>query len=317
MIGQLASRLKQVALFNKMRKLFFFISSLLIAVAFASCGQTKNTADGKDSTILTLGVLPTIDCLPFYYADSVGLFDFYGLKMNLVTFDAAMDADTAFMNGCIDGIVTDWVKACIIWNGNTDSVPVAMVGELRLWLVAASESQLQNTENLKEKIIGVTRHSSIDYFADKILASAKLNSIDLNKPQINNIKLRALMVDQNQYDGAILPEPYASEAVAKGAKRLGSTMDFGVEGLMCVLFNDSVYKTRKEEMQKIKDVYDAAVRALNADSISNRLSYMPQSHRQFIHDTLFQYTTLNPSTQPNDSITQDIKSWAKGRGLIK
>ena len=94
MIGQLASRLKQVALFNKMRKLFFFISSLLIAVAFASCGQTKNTADGKDSTILTLGVLPTIDCLPFYYADSVGLFDFYGLKMNLVTFDAAMDADT-------------------------------------------------------------------------------------------------------------------------------------------------------------------------------------------------------------------------------
>lgn len=94
-------------------------------------------------------------------------------------------------------------------------------------------------------------------------------------------------------------------------------MDFGVEGLMCVLFNDSVYKTRKEEMQKIKDVYDAAVRALNTDSISNRLSYMPQSHRQFITDTLFQYTTLNPSTQPNDSITQDIKNWAKGRGLIK
>jgi ABC-type nitrate/sulfonate/bicarbonate transport system substrate-binding protein len=48
-----------------MRKLFFFILSLLIAVAFASCGQTKNTDDGKDSTILTLGVLPTIDCLPF------------------------------------------------------------------------------------------------------------------------------------------------------------------------------------------------------------------------------------------------------------
>ena len=28
------------------------------------------------------------------------------------------------------------------------------------------------------------------------------------------------MVDQNQYDGAILPEPYASECQARGARRI-------------------------------------------------------------------------------------------------
>lgn len=316
MIGQLASRLKQVALFNKMRKLFFLIYSLLITAALGSCGQAQSTADSKDSTTLMLGVLPTVDCLPFYYADSVGLFDSYGLKISLVTFDAAMDADTAFMNGTIDGIVTDLVKACI-WNENTDSMPVVMTGELRLWLVASSEAQLQNPENLKEKIIGITRHSSIDYFADKILASAKLKSIDLNKPQINNIKLRTQMVNQNQYDGAILPEPYASETIAKGGNRLESTMNLGAEELMCVLFNDSVYKDRNMDICKIKDVYDAAVKALNADSTSNRLDYIPQSHRLCIPETMFQYTPLNPSIQPKDSIIQDIKSWAKGRGLIK
>lgn len=316
MIGQLASRLKQVALFNKMRKLFFLIYSLLITAALGSCGQAQSTADSKDSTTLMLGVLPTVDCLPFYYADSVGLFDSYGLKISLVTFDAAMDADTAFMNGTIDGIVTDLVKACI-WNENTDSMSVVMTGELRLWLVASSEAQLQNSENLKEKIIGITRHSSIDYFADKILASAKLKSIDLNKPQINNIKLRTQMVNQNQYDGAILPEPYASETIAKGGNRLESTMNLGAEELMCVLFNDSVYKDRNMDICKIKDVYDAAVKALNADSTSNRLDYIPQSHRLCIPETMFQYTPLNPSIQPKDSIIQDIKSWAKGRGLIK
>ena len=316
MIGQLASRLKQVALFNKMRKLFFLIYSLLITAALGSCGQAQSTADSKDSTTLMLGVLPTVDCLPFYYADSVGLFDSHGLKISLVTFDAAMDADTAFMNGTIDGIVTDLVKACI-WNENTDSMSVVMTGELRLWLVASSEAQLQNSENLKEKIIGITRHSSIDYFADKILASAKLKSIDLNKPQINNIKLRTQMVNQNQYDGAILPEPYASEAIAKGGNRLESTMNLGAEELMCVLFNDSVYKDRNMDICKIKDVYDAAVKALNADSTSNRLDYIPRSHRLCIPETMFQYTPLNPSIQPKDSIIQDIKSWAKGRGLIK
>lgn len=299
-----------------MRKLFFLISSLLIAAEFGSCGQIARTADKKDSTILKLGVLPTVDCLPFYYADSVGLFDSYGLRISLVTFDAAMDADTAFINGDIDGVVTDWVKACV-WNENTDSMPIAMTGELRLWLVASSDALLQNSGDLKEKIIGITRHSSIDYFADKILSSAKLNSIELNKPQINNIKLRTLMVDQNQYDGAILPEPFASEAIAKGANRLESTMDLGTEELMCVLFNDSVYEARNEEISKIKDVYDVAVEALNTDSTSSRLNYIPQYHRLSIPDTMFQYIPLNPSIQPNDSIIQDIKNWAKGRGIIK
>lgn len=299
-----------------MRKLIYILSFLGLIGLFGSCGQTEKVKMDTDSTALKLGVLPTMECLPFYYADSIGIFDSLGIDVKLVTFEAAMDADTAFVNGCIDGIVTDLVKECI-WRGNGDTAHVAMVGDLRLWLVTAPKARLLKAESIKEKIIGITRHSSVDYFADKILESVKLQSTELNKPQINNLRLRGLMVDQDQYDGAILPEPYASEAVARGAKRLTGTEDLKLTNLLCVLFNDSVSQVRKDEIQKIRKAYDMAVLALNTDTLSNVLDFIPEQQRILLPDTLFQYVPMKPSITYDDTMMTDVKKWVKGRGLVK
>ena len=299
-----------------MHKLIYILSFLGLIGLFGSCGQTEKVKMDTDSTALKLGVLPTMECLPFYYADSIGIFDSLGIDVKLVTFEAAMDADTAFVNGCIDGIVTDLVKECI-WRGNGDTAHVAMVGDLRLWLVTAPKARLLKAESIKEKIIGITRHSSVDYFADKILESVKLQSTELNKPQINNLRLRGLMVDQDQYDGAILPEPYASEAVARGAKRLTGTEDLKLTNLLCVLFNDSVSHVRKDEIQKIRQAYDMAVLALNTDTLSNVLDFIPEQQRILLPDTLFKYVPMKPSITYDDTMMTDVKKWVKGRGLVK
>lgn len=299
-----------------MHKLIYILSFLGLIGLFGSCGQTEKVKMDTDSTALKLGVLPTMECLPFYYADSIGIFDSLGIDVKLVTFEAAMDADTAFVNGCIDGIVTDLVKECI-WRGNGDTAHVAMVGYLRLWLVTAPKARLLKAESIKEKIIGITRHSSVDYFADKILESVKLQSTELNKPQINNLRLRGLMVDQDQYDGAILPEPYASEAVARGAKRLTGTEDLKLTNLLCVLFNDSVSQVRKDEIQKIRQAYDMAVLALNTDTLSNVLDFIPEQQRILLPDTLFKYVPMKPSITYDDTMMTDVKKWVKGRGLVK
>ena len=299
-----------------MHRLIYILSFLGLIGLFGSCGQTEKVKMDTDSTALKLGVLPTMECLPFYYAGSIGIFDSLGIDVKLVTFEAAMDADTAFVNGCIDGIVTDLVKECI-WRGNGDTAHVAMVGDLRLWLVTAPKARLLKAESIKEKIIGITRHSSVDYFADKILESVKLQSTELNKPQINNLRLRGLMVDQDQYDGAILPEPYASEAVARGAKRLTGTEDVKLTNLLCVLFNDSVSQVRKDEIQKIRKAYDMAVLALNTDTLSNVLDFIPEQQRILLPDTLFKYVPMKPSVTYDDTMMTDVKKWVKGRGLVK
>ncbi len=301
---------------NKMRKLLYAFIWVAMAGMYGSCSQTGEKVTDEDSTALRLGVLPTMECLPFYYADSVGLFDSLGVDVKLVTFDAAMDADTAFVRERVDGAVTDLMKVAL-WQDKGDTAQVVMVGELRLWLITAQKARLLKAESLKEKIIGITRHSALDYFTDKILESVKLQSIDLNKPQINNLRLRALMVDQDQLDGAIMPEPFASEAVARGAKRLNSSVGMKVGNLMCVVFADSVYRARKAEIDKIQKAYDRAVEAMNGDSTLQVMGYFPKEHRMELPDTLFTYVPLKTSTAFHDSMLVDMKKWAKGRGLMK
>lgn len=302
---------------RQMKKLLYILSFLpFVAMSgLSGCKKTDAMPCDTDSVAIRLGVLPTIDCLPFYYADSTGIFDSLGIDVRLVTYDAAMDADTAFAKGYIDAIATDLVKACL-WE-DTDSVRLVMNGDLRLWLVTARNARLLKAESLKEKIIGITRHSAVDFFTDKVLESAKLKSIDLNKPQINNMKLRMLMTDQNQYDGAILPEPHASEAVARGAKRLASTMELNLHGLFCVAVSGSINRTRKADADKLREAYDMAVRAINADTMISVCGYFPKEHAIYLPDTLFTYEPLNESAPPNDSIKQIVKAWLMERQLIK
>lgn len=299
-----------------MRKLIYVFLCLLTIGLCGACGQANKVADEDDSMMLKLGVMPTVDCLPFYYADSVGLFDSLGVDVRLITFGAAIDADTAFWGGGIDGVVSDLVKECV-WRERGDSVHVAMCGDLRLWLVTSQTARIVRAESMKEKIVGITRNSAVDFFLDRVLEEAKFKSIDVNKPQINDIRLRTLMVDQNQYDGAILPEPYASEAVARGARRLNGTEDLKLNGMMCVMFGDSIYKKRKQDVEKIVRAYDMAVEALNVDTIHDVLGFLPQRHIMQMPDSLYIYTPLRKSSQPSDSLLTVIKQWAKGRELIK
>ena len=284
------------------------LTCTLAAALLLSCNknaekETKQTSD-YDSLTIRLALLPTVDCLPFYYAKEEGLFDSLGIKVKLKTYRAAMDADTAFCGTTADAIWSDMVKACI-WR------------------------------SLKEKIIGITRHSAVDLTTDWILSRAKLLSTDLNKPQINNLKLRCYMVDQNQYDGALLPEPYASECEARGARRVIGTPELGLN-LSAVVFKDSVLARHKEDIPKLKQAYDIAVRQLNQliasyDSLETDsvlmasedapqlllMKYIPKNRSIEIPDTLVKYPQFLPANTPSDSAFARAKRWCQGRTLLK
>lgn len=287
----------------------------LLFLCFSCCQNNNNTNADTDSTAIKLGLMPTIDCLPFYYADSTGIFDSLDINVKLITFESAIDADTSFVKGHIDAIASDLVKVCL-WE-ETDSIHTIMSGNLNLWLVTSRNARILKAESLREKIIGITRHSAVDFFTDKVLESVDMNSIDLNKPQINNLRLRTLMTDQNQYDGSVLPEPYASEAVARGAKRLKSSDDLHLSGMLCVAVSDSLYKHKGNETSKLKMAYDKAVEELNADTLLNICIFLPSKFTMHIPDSLFSHEPLHKSSSNNDSLKLVIKKWLEERKLIK
>lgn len=292
---------------------------ILVLITLAHTISCTHKEEAKvqeaDSLSLRIALLPCAECIPFYYADSLGIFDSLHVKVKLLTYESAMDADTAFVNGKADIEVTDLVKACL-WVGNGDSIKVIMSGDLNMWLCTSPAARIIKVESIREKIIGTTRHSSVDFFTDKILESAKMSELDLNKPQINNMTLRAKMVDLNQYDGAILAEPFASEVEARGAKRLTSTSDLKLNGMMAVVARDSLLKTRNDEIRKIIKAYKIAAEAINSDT-TDVLAYIPRDNGIYLPDTLYQRKAYRTNATPSDSLLQLINTWAKGRKLIK
>lgn len=316
-----------------MRKLLFYI---LLLVAFSSCTngeKATSLTDSQDST-LRIALLPTLDCLPLYYAQTTGIFDTLGLKAQLITYEAAMDADTAFLASSADIIFTDLPKA-LLWRTQGDSVGVIAQTQLNHFLVTAHVARIKTLKDLKEKIIGITRHSAVDMTADSILAKANYITTDLNKPQINNLRLRCQMVNQNQYDGAILPEPYASECVARGGKRLIGTPDLGLN-LSAIVVRDSVYHKHKDKVKLLLNVWNRACKEINSiiahyDSIRcdsvltssdktqaiQLIQYFPKDLNIDIPDTLVTFTTYNKHTNLDSITFAKTYEWLQSRKLVK
>ena len=230
---------------------------MLCACQYGSVDNEKEAKD-SDSTVIHIAVLPTEECKPFYVAQQRGLFDSLGVEVKLDTFLAAMDADTAFMNDKVQLLVSDSLKALYLNSiVKRDSILSILTDTLRLSMLTGKPTRIKAISSLKEKIIAVTRNSAIDYFADKTMDKAGIKREYLNRPQINNIELRAYMLNLNQYDGAILPEPFATQCEEQGAYRINTLK----EPLMRVLVKKHVMKKRKHDIERIKEAYTIAKHA--------------------------------------------------------
>lgn len=227
---------------------------MFCACQYGSVDKEKEAKD-SDSAVIHIAVLPTEECQPFYVAQQRGLFDSLGVEVKLDTFLAAMDADTAFMNNQIQLLVSDSLKARYLNSiVKGDSILSILTDTLRLSMMTGKPTRIKSISSLREKIIALTRNSALDYFADKTMDKAGIKREYLNRPQINNIALRADMLNLNQYDGAILPEPFATLCEEQGAYRINSTK----EPLMRVLVKQRVMKKRKHDIERIKEAYTIA-----------------------------------------------------------
>ena len=301
-----------------MKRILYIILPFVIAGLF-SCNDSKDDSVVEyDSTALHVALVPTMDNLPLYYAKETGIYDSLGLNIELLTYSSAMDCDTAFTNGEADGVVSDIVKANI-WRSRGDSVKVVMRTDLNLFLMSTHSSRIKSVNNIKEKIMAITRNSALDYMADKVMEHIKLPLLQLNKPQINDIALRCKMTDQNQYDGAFLPEPYAMEAENNGAHRLISSSEL-IGNLSAVIFHDSIVAKRNDDIHKLVEGYNIAVNRLNALNERGDKDMIYTIKTKFISeipDTILSYPVFKASSMPDAKIVSSTAEWANGRTLMK
>ena len=206
-------------------KQLIYIFTLILTLA--SCSQRQEAAPFEaDSTAvssarLRVAVMPAMSCLPLYYAVQSGLADSLGLPIELLRYEAQMDIDTAILAHHADIAFTDLIRAERL-SKEVWVQPFASCQE-PLSLISQKSKRVKRVNQMKEQMIAISRLSATDFWCDYVLDSTKTNYDDIYRPQINNVALRAQMMEADLIDAAMMGEPYATWMTLIGHRRLFMT----------------------------------------------------------------------------------------------
>ena len=285
-----------------MKRILGLLAVVLMMVA--GCGQSYEEKQQvarkhnmqlqrEDSAALKIAVIPTLDCLPLFVAAERQLFSENGADVRLKFFTAQMDCDTAIVQGRVEGVVTDLVRAERMKKLGT---PLAYVTSTNAyWQVFANRmARIKKLPQLDDKMLAMTRYSATDLMADFVVDSAKLEADRLFKIQVNDVHIRLKMLMGSEIDAALLTEPQATQArAARHTMLLDSRkvpMQMGV-----IAFRGQVLKdtTRQRQLEVFRKSYNQACDSLTRNGIGK------------YRDVMEKYYDMQGSLV--DSLPRDIK----------
>ena len=204
------------------RNLFLLFLSCFVAVSCNKNAKEGNTTDASvpDSTsMLRIGVLPTLDALPFFVAKEQGMFDRENIDVALVPFNSAIDIDTALVGNSIDMAFTELVRTEKIKADGKDTLRYLTATELNWSLISNKAARINNLNQFGDKMVAMTRWSATDLLTNRVFDAVKTKA-QVYSVQINDLDVRLKMLLNNEMDAVWLPEPQATVAVCAGHKRL-------------------------------------------------------------------------------------------------
>ena len=285
----------------------------------ASCSErqeaTQSEADstGIDTTILRVAVMPTMSCLPVYYAERSGLADSLGLDIELLRYQAQLDIDTAIIGGHVDIAFTDLIRTVRL-SKQVALTPFASCDE-PLSLISLKTKRVKRINQMKEQMIAISRLSATDYWCDHVLDSTRTSYDDIYRPQINDVRLRAEMLRQGLIDAAMLGEPFATWMMMLGHKRL-----FLSGGKQPQLYAWAACSSAtKQQQQAFRKLLDEAIGQLDKESEAALLRDILKQEYQLppaLADTL-ELPPLKPTSDIRSNDMAKAEEWLKGKSENK
>ncbi len=261
---------------------------VMMAVALLSaCGNSyqnkrrlsaaeRARTDSIDKAALKIAVLPTLDCMPLYVARAEGLFDTLGVEVHLKPFAAQMDCDTAFEHHCVEGMVTDLVRAARLrQRGMRLLMPAATNAYWQL--ITNHNARIRELRQLGDKMVAMTRYSATDMLSSLAVDSAKPKN-SVFRVQINDVKVRLAMLLNNEMDAVMLTEPQATTARIHGNPMLMDSRSKNLHLGVIVFDADAVGSPRrKRQLQLFIKAYNQACDSLNKLGTGHYADILEQS----------------------------------------
>lgn len=291
---------------KRCKKIWPRLTSLLLCLALLAglpgCGR-------RDQSTLRIGVMPDLDSIPLMVAALAG---YLPEEIQLEVYKSPVERDSALYSGHLDGAVSDLLAAFLAASGGKPYKALTVTdGCYRL--VAGEKAGVENIEDLRGKKVGMSVHTIIEYAADRLLTAGGLSPAEVEKTAVPSIPTRLELLSTGQLDAAVLPEPYASAAIAAGGRLLGSSADLHMDaGLL--LFSDQALSQKQDLLAALLKGYNRAAEELNsgaadlagaADALGLPASLTPD-----------QLPAYRSTVLPGDADAKAAADWLADTGIL-
>ncbi len=280
------------------RRAFLASSGIALASLFVSRALTP----AQQPKPIRLSMMPAQDVVPLAFALEQGIFNKYGVPIELVCGGNALERNTAFLSGQLDALAVDLTSAVLLLGRQA---PAAIIGTVfeptpdprngnsivrTLAMLTHKFSSYRSVEDIiksgPKRQITLVQPSDMEYLTDMLLQSKGVKARDVDQyytgvEDLDKIQVIAQLLGAGtvSVQVAILPEPHATltEVVAEANKvEIITLSDYkGLRVPPSVLFvNRALLQERGAQVTKFFQALREAVTTLNA------------SPRDFIIDTL-------------------------------
>jgi len=290
---------------------------ILIGSIIGACSQ-----QGQEPTTLRIVVLPILDALPMYVAQQEGYFEENGVSVEFIPASSAAERDQIMAAGQGDGMINDLISTLFY---NQDEIQIQIVRFARIAtpefpqfrILAAPESGITNIDDLKNKEIGISEGSVIEYTTDRLLEAEGFSQDEIETVAVPKIPDRLSLLSSSEIPAANLPDPLSSLAMQSGATVVIDDTLHPEYGNSEISFRKDVIDEHPEAISGFIAAIEKAVNEINSDpSKWDELL----SEKQLVPAPLigtYQIPTFPIASVPSEAQWEDVVAWAIAKTYLK
>ncbi|MCX6070085.1 MAG: MetQ/NlpA family ABC transporter substrate-binding protein [Chloroflexi bacterium] len=297
-----------------MKRLVLLI--ILVAASLAAC-----TPAPAQTTILRIGVLPILEALPMYVAQSQGYFAEEGLQVEFVPAASAAERDQLMQANQIDGMINDLVAVLLY---NRDQVQIVVVRFARTAsaedpnyrILASGQSGITSVDGLRGVPIGVSEGTVIEYVTDRLLQAEGLKAEEIEIVAVPKIPDRLALLESGEIQAATLPDPLSSLALQAGATLIIDDTSHPEYGTSVLSFRKEIIDQSPDALRGFLCALQKATAEVNADPGQWSMLLTENSLVPAPLIGSYQLPEFPSASVPSEAQYADALDWAITRGLL-
>ena len=297
------------------------LSFLIVLILIAGIHSDIDAQQGAKAGPLKVALLPILDALPYYVAESEGYFVEYGVDVTAVPVASGLERDQLMQAGAIDGMLNEMITTA---NFNRSRVQVQSVISARkaypdyplFRLLSAPGSSLNSSGDLAGVPIGISKNTIIEYVTDRLLTAEGLAAKAIVKKSVPVIPERYQLLLQGQLQAATLPDPLAKSALAAGAGEIIDDSAYPGYSVSVLSFSIKSLKNNAHAVRLFLKAWDRAAAAINKNPESFRGLLLKKIRVPKNVQSTYQIPPYPRREVPAAGQWADVMNWMTANGLL-